>query len=96
MMILFFFVDIIMTRGGDQMNFVLKVTITRISEEWVLIIGHKWDIMDKDLQIITAHSIQKNQGTIKVHPNSPLLSQILVLPQLKNPLMKPNPQWTDH
>lgn len=91
------FVDIIMTtRGEDQMNFALKVTISRISEEWDLIIAHQWNIMDKDLQIITVHSIKKNLGTLKVLPSSPLPSQILVLRQLKNPLTFPNPPWTDH
>lgn len=89
--------DIIMTtRGEDQMNFALKVTISRISEEWDLIIAHQWNIMDKDLQIITVHSIKKNLGTLKVLPSSPLPSQILVLRQLKNPLTFPNPPWTDH
>lgn len=88
--------DIIMTtRGEDQMIFVLKVTISRISEEWGLIIVPQWDFMDKDLQIITVHSIQKNLGTTKLLPSSPLPSQILVLHQLKDPLMNPNLPWTD-
>lgn len=89
--------DITMTiSGGEEMSFVVRVTISRTLDEWGLTTGHLWDTMVKDLLTTTGHFTQKNLGIIKVLPRCHHLFQTLVLLQLKDPLMNPNLHWTDH